>query len=107
MAPAAQDGRIVSFGVVPTYPETGYGYIADGGAYQDFAGLHRVAQFVEKPGYDHAKRLIDGGGVYWASGISLMRAATLIDELTLIYNKNRQAAITKEIAEIVGGAAAV
>src|SRR5690606_1962840 len=34
-------------------------------------------------------------------------AATLIDELTLIYNKNRQAAITKEIAEIVGGAAAV
>jgi F-type H+-transporting ATPase subunit gamma len=34
-------------------------------------------------------------------------AATLIDELTLIYNKNRQAAITKEISEIVGGAAAV
>ena len=34
-------------------------------------------------------------------------AATLIDELTLIYNKNRQAAITKELSEIVGGAAAV
>ena len=34
-------------------------------------------------------------------------AATLIDELTLIYNKSRQAAITKELAEIVGGAAAV
>ena len=52
MLPAAEDGRIVSFGVVPTYPETGYGYITDGGAMDDYAGLHRVAQFVEKPGHD-------------------------------------------------------
>lgn len=96
MAPAAQDGRIVSFGVVPTYPETGYGYIADGGAYQDFAGLHRVAQFVEKPGYDHAKRLIEGGGVYWASGISLMRAATLIDEFRRL-DPTTHAAVTAAV----------
>ncbi|WP_374645568.1 mannose-1-phosphate guanylyltransferase/mannose-6-phosphate isomerase [Tabrizicola sp.] len=80
MLPAAQDGRIVSFGVIPTYPETGYGYITDGGAYQDYAGLHRVDGFVEKPGYDHARSLIEAGGVYWASGISLMRADTLIEE---------------------------
>jgi mannose-1-phosphate guanylyltransferase / mannose-6-phosphate isomerase len=80
MLPAAEDGRIVSFGVVPTYPETGYGYITDGGAMADYAGLHRVAQFVEKPGYDHAQRLIEAGGAFWASGISLMRAATLIEE---------------------------
>lgn len=80
MLPAATDGRIVSFGVVPTYPETGYGYITDGGAMADYAGLHRVAQFVEKPGYDHAQRLIEAGGAFWASGISLMRAATLIEE---------------------------
>lgn len=80
MLPAAQDGRIVSFGVVPTYPETGYGYITDGGAMDDYAGLHRVAQFVEKPGHDHAQRLIEAGGAFWASGISMMRAATLIEE---------------------------
>ena len=73
-------GRIVSFGVVPTYPETGYGYITDGGAMDDYAGLHRVAQFVEKPGHDHAQRLIEAGGAFWASGISLMRADTLIEE---------------------------
>ena len=80
MRPAAADGRIVSFGVVPTYPETGYGYLTDGGAVADYPGLHKVAQFVEKPGHDHAQRLIDAGGAFWASGISLMRAATLIEE---------------------------
>lgn len=80
MRPAAEDGRIVSFGVVPTYPETGYGYITDGGPVPDFPGLHEVAQFVEKPGHEHAQRLLDAGGVFWASGISLMRAQTLIEE---------------------------
>lgn len=80
MRPAAGEGRIVSFGVVPTYPETGYGYITDGGAVADYPGLHQVAQFVEKPGYDHAQRLIEAGGAFWASGISLMRAETLIEE---------------------------
>lgn len=77
---AADDGRIISFGVHPTYPETGYGYITDGGALHDYPGLHQVAQFVEKPGYEHAQRLIEAGGVFWASGISLMRADTLIEE---------------------------
>ncbi|MDP3193909.1 sugar phosphate nucleotidyltransferase [Tabrizicola sp.] len=80
MRPAADDGRIISFGVHPTYPETGYGYLTDGGVVADYPGLHQVAQFVEKPGYDHAQRLIQAGGVFWASGISLMRAETLIDE---------------------------
>lgn len=80
MRPAANDGRIVTFGVMPTYPETGYGYITDGGAYQSYDGLHRVAQFVEKPGYESALKLIMAGGAYWASGISLMRADTLIAE---------------------------
>ena len=96
MAPAARDGRIVSFGVIPTYPETGYGYIADGGAVADYAGLHRVAQFVEKPGYDHAKRLIDAGGVYWASGISLMRAQTLIEEFRRL-DPTTHAAVTAAV----------
>jgi mannose-1-phosphate guanylyltransferase/mannose-6-phosphate isomerase len=82
MRPAAEDGRIISFGVKPTYPETGYGYITDGGTVDDYPGLHRVGQFVEKPGYDHAQRLIEAGGAFWASGISLMRAATLIEEFS-------------------------
>ena len=80
MLPAAREGRIVSFGVTPTYPETGYGYITDGGICDRHPGLHDVASFVEKPGYEHAQRLIAAGGAFWASGISLMRAATLIEE---------------------------
>lgn len=80
MRPAADDGRIVTFGVTPTYPETGYGYITDGGAYKSYAGLHRVAKFVEKPAYESALKLITAGGAYWASGISLMRADILIGE---------------------------
>ena len=80
MRAAAEDGRIVTFGVIPTYPETGYGYITDGGAYKTYPGLHRVARFVEKPGYESAQRLIAAGGAFWASGISLMRADTLVAE---------------------------
>jgi mannose-1-phosphate guanylyltransferase/mannose-6-phosphate isomerase len=80
MRPAAAEGRIVSFGVAPTHPETGYGYLTDGGPCPYHPGLHEVGQFVEKPAHDHAQRLIDAGGAYWASGISLMRADTLIRE---------------------------
>jgi mannose-1-phosphate guanylyltransferase / mannose-6-phosphate isomerase len=80
MRAAAEDGHIVSFGVVPTYPETGYGYVTDGGPFPAHPGLHRVGQFIEKPAQDHAQALIDTGRAYWASGISLMRADVLIEE---------------------------
>jgi mannose-1-phosphate guanylyltransferase/mannose-6-phosphate isomerase len=96
MRPAAESGRIISFGVTPTYPETGYGYITDGGPCRDHPGLHNVAQFVEKPGYDHAQRLIEAGGVYWASGISLMRAGTLIEEFRRL-DPATHAAVTSAI----------
>ncbi len=77
---AAEDGRIVLFGVPPTYPETGYGYIIDGGSYGFIPGLHRVERFVEKPPIEVAKSLIAGGHAYWASGISLFRADVIIEE---------------------------
>jgi mannose-1-phosphate guanylyltransferase / mannose-6-phosphate isomerase len=80
MAAAADDGLIVTFGVRPTYPETGFGYITDGGAFSNYPGLHRVAQFVEKPAYDVALHLLTSGVAYWASGISLFRAETIVEE---------------------------
>ncbi|MEO6299948.1 MAG: sugar phosphate nucleotidyltransferase [Paracoccaceae bacterium] len=80
MQPAAENGRIVLFGIPPAYPETGYGYIIDGGEYRNYAGLHRVEQFIEKPPFDLAKSLISGGFSYWASGISLFRADVIIEE---------------------------
>jgi mannose-1-phosphate guanylyltransferase / mannose-6-phosphate isomerase len=82
MQSAANDGRIVTFGVVPQYPETGYGYIMDGGGFRNYPGLHRVSQFVEKPAYDKALQLMTTGFSYWASGISLFRADTIIEEYT-------------------------
>jgi mannose-1-phosphate guanylyltransferase / mannose-6-phosphate isomerase len=80
MTAAADDGLIVTFGIPPAYPETGFGYITDGGGFRNYPGLHRVAQFVEKPAYEVALHLLSGGVSYWASGISLFRADTIVEE---------------------------
>ncbi|MEO0916898.1 MAG: sugar phosphate nucleotidyltransferase, partial [Pseudomonadota bacterium] len=82
MRKAAADGRIVTFGIKPTYPETGYGYISDGGAFSTYDGLHRVAQFIEKPPLSRARALMQTGCAYWASGISLYGANTIIAEFS-------------------------
>lgn len=83
MRAAADLGRIVTFGVTPAYPETGYGYIVDGGGFADYPGLHRVDRFVEKPPFDLASALIAEGNAFWSSGISLFRADTLVQEFRL------------------------
>ncbi|QEE45096.1 hypothetical protein FVA81_10910 [Rhizobium sp. WL3] len=77
---AAEQGHIVLFGVPPEYPETGYGYIVDGGALDDLTCARKVASFIEKPPVEVATALIDAGGAYWASGLSLFRADVLISE---------------------------
>jgi len=77
---AANDGLIVTFGIKPRYNETGYGYIVDGGEYDTYRGVHRAERFVEKPNAQTAQTLIETGLAYWASGISLMRAAVVIEE---------------------------
>ncbi|MHA3976856.1 mannose-1-phosphate guanylyltransferase [Halovulum sp. GXIMD14794] len=80
MAPAACAGHIVTFGITPRYAETGFGYIVDGGEIAAHDGLHRVDRFVEKPAMPRAKELVAAGNAYWASGISLFSAATIIAE---------------------------
>lgn len=80
MRRAADEGRIVIFGIPPAYAETGYGYITDGGKFLNYDGLHRVDAFIEKPPADKATALIAGGAAYWASGLSMFRAATMIEE---------------------------
>jgi mannose-1-phosphate guanylyltransferase/mannose-6-phosphate isomerase len=81
-AQAAQAGSVVTFAVRPTAPENGYGYIAYGAPLQPGAALLRVAGFIEKPDTAQAQRLIDTGQYGWNSGIFLMRAAVMLDELT-------------------------
>lgn len=77
---AACAGYIVIFGIHPEYPETGYGYIVDGGKLGQGLSGSKVARFVEKPKKELAESLIATDSAYWASGISLFRADVLIEE---------------------------
>ena len=74
---AAQDW-LVSFGIVPTGPETGYGYIRQGEALN---GGCRVERFVEKPDLDRARQFLAEGGYSWNGGIFAFRAGHFLDEL--------------------------
>ncbi|MFZ3218884.1 MAG: mannose-1-phosphate guanylyltransferase/mannose-6-phosphate isomerase [Rhodoferax sp.] len=76
---AARAGRLVTFGVVPSFPSTAYGYIQKGTPRDD--GGFVVAQFVEKPAQDRALELLASGQYLWNAGIFLARAQTLIDAL--------------------------
>ncbi|QKO22994.1 mannose-1-phosphate guanylyltransferase/mannose-6-phosphate isomerase [Rhodoferax sp. BAB1] len=77
-APAAQAGRLVTFGVLPSFPSTAYGYIQKGAA--TGAGFE-VARFVEKPAQDKALEFLASGQYLWNAGIFLMRAQALLDAL--------------------------
>lgn len=77
---AALSGQIITFGIHPRSPETGFGYIRKGAAMPDFPGLHIVDEFVEKPPLEEAEKLIAGGMADWASGISMFSARTIIEE---------------------------
>lgn len=80
-APAADAGRLVTFGVVPSAPETGYGYIEMGAPLPGFDGVHAVSSFVEKPDRETAERYLSGGRHLWNSGMFLFRVDTLLAEL--------------------------
>ncbi|TPO12394.1 AGE family epimerase/isomerase [Mesorhizobium sp. B1-1-5] len=75
-AAAANAGRLVVFGLKPTQPETGYGYI-EVGAGQD--GVFDVSRFVEKPDLATAQAYVDAGSFYWNTGIFLFRAGAMRD----------------------------
>lgn len=79
--PGAQAGHIVTFGIPPRYAETGFGYILDAGSLGEDAGpLRRVGGFIEKPPLEEAEALIETGKAFWASGLSMFAARTIIAE---------------------------
>lgn len=78
--PAAQAGHIITFGILPRYAETGFGYITDAGPLAGFDPVRQVGGFVEKPPQDEAQALIDSQAAYWASGLSMFSAKTIIEE---------------------------
>jgi len=80
-AKAAAAGRLVTFGIKPSAPETGYGYIKQGKPLDGFKGICAIAKFVEKPSLATAKRFLSSGGYAWNSGIFLFGARTFLDEM--------------------------
>lgn len=80
-AGAASAGQLATFGIVPTAPETGYGYIRRGEAIAGHEGAFRVAAFVEKPPRAEAERYLADKGFFWNSGMFLLPARRYLAEL--------------------------
>jgi len=76
--PLAEAGKLVTFGIVPSAPHTGYGYIQRG---KDLGEGFEVDAFVEKPSSDVAQDYFSSGDYYWNSGMFLFRASNYLEEL--------------------------
>ena len=73
-------GKLVTFGVVPTLPETGYGYIRKGARLAS-GDVYQVDRFVEKPDAVTARAYLESGGYFWNSGIFMMTAERWLEEI--------------------------
>ena len=81
----AEMGYIVTFGITPHYPETGYGYIE--GAGEIAFGALSVKRFVEKPDLKTAEQYIDAGNYFWNSGMFTFKASVMIQELGIHHSE--------------------
>ena len=77
----SEDGRLVTFGIIPSSPETGYGYIESFDQLSNENSSSKIKKFIEKPNLGLAKELIKDKHYLWNSGIFLFRASTIIKEL--------------------------
>lgn len=80
--PHADHGKLVTFGIVATGPETGYGYIQRGECLGEGKMAFDIQRFVEKPDFETANRYLSSGEYYWNSGMFIFRAKTYLDELS-------------------------
>jgi mannose-1-phosphate guanylyltransferase/mannose-6-phosphate isomerase len=79
---AANSKAIVTFGIIPTSPETGYGYIHATKTSEHTSGVFPIKCFVEKPDRETAERYLANGHYYWNSGMFLMRASVWLQAMT-------------------------
>lgn len=75
---AAANGQFVTFGIMPTYPETGFGYIKTDASVGN--GVRPVERFVEKPDAARAAEMLSEGGFFWNSGMFMLGAAAFLRE---------------------------
>jgi mannose-1-phosphate guanylyltransferase / mannose-6-phosphate isomerase len=79
---AADNGFLVTFGIRPMEPATGYGYIEVGEPLADVPGASRIRRFVEKPALEQAKEYLAAGSFLWNSGMFVFSASRLLEELS-------------------------
>ncbi|WP_423378371.1 mannose-1-phosphate guanylyltransferase/mannose-6-phosphate isomerase [Burkholderia sp. LMG 32019] len=80
-AQIAADQHLVTFGITPTEPHTGFGYIRRGETIGNGSNVYKVDTFVEKPDEQTAERFVAEGSYYWNSGMFMLKASTYLDEL--------------------------
>ncbi|MBW6515444.1 MAG: NTP transferase domain-containing protein [Candidatus Cloacimonetes bacterium] len=78
---AAKEGNLVTFGIKPDYPATGYGYIEAGKAITK--GVHKITNFKEKPDFATAKSFLSAGNYLWNSGMFMWRVGDILEEYRL------------------------
>jgi mannose-1-phosphate guanylyltransferase len=93
----AQEGYLVTLGITPTYPATGYGYIQRGEELGEYGGTraYRVVTFKEKPDEAHAKLMLQSGDHDWNSGMFIWRVDRILDEF-----HRQMPNLAKKLAEI-------
>lgn len=77
---AEQEENMVTIGITPNYPETGYGYINFGEAKEDNNNVYQVERFVEKPNLELAKSYLNSGKYLWNSGMFVWKASTILTQ---------------------------
>ncbi|RLD06110.1 MAG: mannose-1-phosphate guanylyltransferase/mannose-6-phosphate isomerase [Chloroflexota bacterium] len=77
----AEQGQLITFGIVPDKAETGYGYIKRAESFSKEDNAYNVERFVEKPDLATAQKYFDSGEYYWNSGMFMFKASTILDEL--------------------------
>ncbi|MCW8840439.1 MAG: mannose-1-phosphate guanylyltransferase/mannose-6-phosphate isomerase [Gammaproteobacteria bacterium] len=77
---AAEQDRLVTFGITPSHPDTGFGYIQAGAQQGD--NIHAVQRFAEKPDLATAEQFLSEGGYYWNSGMFVWKASTILREIS-------------------------
>lgn len=104
----ADPSALVTLGVVPTSPHTGYGYLHRGEPLPGMTGACRVVEFAEKPGREVAESYLASGEYWWNAGMFVWRATTLLDQLRLLLPRTYAditalAADPRRLAEIFPG----
>lgn len=89
-AELAQQGKLVTFGIVPTQPETGFGYIRKGQAIGE-SGATVIKAFVEKPDEETARSYLTSGDYLWNSGMFVMRASVWLEHIARLQPEIEQA----------------